>query len=181
MSRPSLFAIAVGLAALVYFAGRAWNPAVADWTHDPPPAWRGADGPGFTLTCPSQFEERRPQGDEWDHGGLILQPPGHQFAALHVYADRSSARHLPWKSPLAETRRQFGLPPGNREGAVRIGWLLGRGQSGRHPSGRFWKVAALDVPAGESAAGRLIVAYEQVSAEDRALFDQVLGTVRPRR
>jgi hypothetical protein len=175
------------MAAAVVAAGRAWNPRVEDWTADPPAGWRGLDGPGFTLACPTRFVFRteRPASGE---AVTTVQPPGETLTALRiaVFTDE-----VPQISLRGYVSRTLGVPASTQPPRVRLGPLRGEGEAGALASGRFWKAMSLDIPepgpplnSGSAyPSGRLrtlIALYEQVPAADRPLYDAMLGSIRLR-
>lgn len=182
MRRLSFIALALAVAGAVYFAGRAWNARVDDWTVDPPLVWRGVDGPGFTLACPAGF--RVAMGTRSGEPAVTLRPPGSETTSLRVYSFAPSP--WPWAgapSLRSFVSRQLGIRQAGLAATVRIGPSVGRAEWGTLPSGRLWKAAALEAAASAEVpdSGRtLIVLYEQVPSTQAHLFDRVVGSLRPR-
>lgn len=161
----------------VVAAGRYWAPPpVEDWTAAPAPEWRGLDGAGYTLACPTDFrhdqEDTRPGEQE-----IVLRPPESQAAALHVFALSEDA---PRRTLRQFLRERLGLRTPGRACSVRLGPLAGPGEAGTLASGSAWKATALNAAAlpGRRHLQTLIVTYEQVPPAQRPLFDRMLGSVR---
>jgi hypothetical protein len=173
--RLSSLLLALAMAGVVLAAGRIWNPVVEDWTMEPPAAWRGVDGPGYTLACPLNFVSRTENAERGEHE-MVVQPPGAEFTALRIFALSAEADTPPLRAFLA---RRLGLKDPGRGRMVRLGRLSGRGESGTLPSGNSWKAVALDTPSvGKPPLRMLVILYEQVPPAQRATFDQILGSVR---